>query len=172
MTIKLTVVTVLTLALCATTSALASPYNWVRIIGLHGWVRSDPVLPSTHRGTHVPVVINHIARAVSGMRKHGKEPRAARKPAFFYSHSFTRDIANMNMAAVPDLDQDSIRIVQSALANKGFDPGHIDGRVGPRTRQAVRSFQDRYGMKANGEISNQLLFALGKVDIAIQTSGH
>jgi len=172
MTIKLTVVTVLTFALCATTSALASPYNWVRTIGLHGWVRSDPVLPSIHRGTRVPIVNDHVARPVSGMRKHSKEPRTTREPAIYYSQSFTRDIAKMNMAAVPDLDQDSIRIVQSALINKGFDPGPIDGSVGPRTRQAVRSFQDRYGMKANGEISNQLLFALGKVDIAIQTSGH
>jgi peptidoglycan hydrolase-like protein with peptidoglycan-binding domain len=83
-----------------------------------------------------------------------------------------RDITQLNMAAVPNLDRDSVRIVQRALENKGFDPGPIDGRVGPRTRQAVRGFQYRYGMKASGEINNQVLFALGKVDMATQARGH
>ena len=93
-------------------------------------------------------------------------PATAQQPAT------GRDITQLSMTAVPNLDRDSARIVQHALQNKGFDPGPIDGRVGPRTRQAVRNFQYRYGMKASGEINNQMLFALGKVDIAIQTSGH
>lgn len=48
MTTKLTAITVLTVALCATTSAVASPYNRVPTIRLHGIVLSNPTLPSAH----------------------------------------------------------------------------------------------------------------------------
>jgi hypothetical protein len=74
----------------------------------------------------------------------------------------------LSMEAVPPLDQDNIRQVQQALEEKGFDAGPVDGILGPRTKDAVRNFQDRYGMKATGEIDNQTLFALGKVELAGQ----
>jgi peptidoglycan hydrolase-like protein with peptidoglycan-binding domain len=67
-----------------------------------------------------------------------------------------------NMDAVPKLDQEGIRQVQEALRRKNFDPGPIDGVLGPQTREAVRKFQDFYGMKATGEIDNQTLYALGE----------
>jgi hypothetical protein len=66
---KLTVVTVLTLALGATTSASASPYNRAPTIRLGGWVRTDPMLPSVHTGTRVPMVNDHIAKPVSKSRQ-------------------------------------------------------------------------------------------------------
>jgi peptidoglycan hydrolase-like protein with peptidoglycan-binding domain len=75
-------------------------------------------------------------------------------------------ISTLNMQAVPDVGRDEVRRVQGALEQKGFDPGPIDGIAGPRTREAVRRFQDRYGMTASGDIDNQLLFALGQTAIA------
>ena len=75
--------------------------------------------------------------------------------------------ASLNMAAVPDLDRENVRVVQSGLRDKGMNPGPIDGIVGPRTREAVRAFQTRYGMKPSGALDNQLLFALGDADLAI-----
>jgi peptidoglycan hydrolase-like protein with peptidoglycan-binding domain len=72
------------------------------------------------------------------------------------------------MGAVPTLNPDKIRQVQQALQNKGSDPGPIDGIFGPKTKEAVRNFQDRYGMKADGEIDNQTLYALGKPELAGQ----
>jgi peptidoglycan hydrolase-like protein with peptidoglycan-binding domain len=76
-------------------------------------------------------------------------------------------VASLNMAAVPDLDREDVRLVQRGLRDKGVNPGPIDGVVGPRTREAVRAFQTRYGMKPSGELDNQLLFALGDADIAM-----
>jgi peptidoglycan hydrolase-like protein with peptidoglycan-binding domain len=77
-------------------------------------------------------------------------------------------LLRLNMSVVPDLDQSSIRQVQQLLQQKGFDPGPLDGIVGPRTREATRKYQDRFGMKASGEIDNQTLFALGQVEFAGQ----
>jgi peptidoglycan hydrolase-like protein with peptidoglycan-binding domain len=48
-------------------------------------------------------------------------------------------------------------------------PGPLNGVVGAETKVAIQKFQDRFGMKASGEIDNQTLFALGKVDLA---TGH
>ena len=78
-------------------------------------------------------------------------------------------IRNLNMDAVPDLGRDIVRKIQAALEAKGFDPGPIDGVVGPRTKAAVRKYQDHFGIKATGEIDNQTLFALGTVQYV---TGH
>jgi peptidoglycan hydrolase-like protein with peptidoglycan-binding domain len=78
-----------------------------------------------------------------------------------------RAAADVNMEAVPALTPDSVRQVQQALQKKGINPGPIDGVFGPLTKEAVRSFQDRYGIKASGDVDNQTLFALGEVDLAI-----
>jgi len=48
---------------------------------------------------------------------------------------------DMDMEAVPTLTAEGIRTVQQALQKKGFDPGPIDGIVGPQTEQAVRKFR-------------------------------
>ena len=75
------------------------------------------------------------------------------------------DLVKVDTQAVPTLTPDKIRAVQQALQSKGIDPGPIDGIIGPRTREAVRNFQDRYGMNPTGEIDNQTLFALGKSEL-------
>jgi peptidoglycan hydrolase-like protein with peptidoglycan-binding domain len=66
--------------------------------------------------------------------------------------------------AVPDLDDEKIRQIQQALHDKGVDPGPAD--FGTRTKQAVRDFQDRYGIKASGDLNNQTLYALGAPELA------
>jgi peptidoglycan hydrolase-like protein with peptidoglycan-binding domain len=73
-----------------------------------------------------------------------------------------RSAADVNMDAVPILTPDYVRKVQLALQRKGVNPGPLDGIFGPLTKEAVRSFQDRYGIK----IDNQTLFAPGEVDLA------
>ncbi|MGA7486680.1 MAG: peptidoglycan-binding domain-containing protein [Xanthobacteraceae bacterium] len=78
------------------------------------------------------------------------------------------DAAQLSMDAVPTLTEDSIRQVQDALRKKGFDVGPLDGIFGPRTEEAVRNFQDRYGMKVSGKFDNQTLYALGEAKLAGQ----
>jgi len=80
--------------------------------------------------------------------------------------------SQLNMDAAPNLSQDNIRQVQQALQRKGFDPGPVDGILGPKTKEAVRNFQDRYGMNASGDIDNQTLFALGVPELAGSTGSE
>ncbi len=47
--------------------------------------------------------------------------------------------------------------MQKLLTSRGFDTGGVDGRVGPMTRSAIRSFQGRAGLPADGYASYTLL---------------
>ena len=72
----------------------------------------------------------------------------------------------LSMDAVPHIERDGVRQVQTLLKQKGFDPGPLDGVDGPLTAAALRGFQTHYGMKTSGAIDNQTLFALGAVNLA------
>lgn len=50
-----------------------------------------------------------------------------------------------------------IRKVQEALAKLGYDPGFVDGQIGPRTIVALKSFQSEMGLDANGEITDEII---------------
>lgn len=56
--------------------------------------------------------------------------------------------------------QDIVMSVQRLLAKRGFDPGTPDGQVGPRTRDAVRAFQEANGLPVTGAISKDLVKVL------------
>jgi membrane-bound lytic murein transglycosylase B len=40
--------------------------------------------------------------------------------------------------------------LQRLLAERGFDPGKIDGQIGPNSRAAIRAFQRKAGLPADG----------------------
>lgn len=56
---------------------------------------------------------------------------------------------------------DTILQVQRALQRMGHDPGPIDGIWGPRTREAVTSFQEEQGMESTGSLNIATLEAMG-----------
>lgn len=57
----------------------------------------------------------------------------------------------------------SVALIQRALQGRGFDPGPIDGRMGPRTRAALSRFQASSGLNPTGQVDQQTLAALGLV---------
>jgi len=52
------------------------------------------------------------------------------------------------------------RATQEGLVALGYDPGPVDGAVGPMTREAIRAFQNANSMAATGEVSKPLLAAI------------
>jgi peptidoglycan hydrolase-like protein with peptidoglycan-binding domain len=51
--------------------------------------------------------------------------------------------------------------VQTALVLLRYDPGPIDGAMGPRTRAAIRAFEEDLGWYRTGEIDYDVMRALG-----------
>lgn len=54
--------------------------------------------------------------------------------------------AQASAASKPDTMQ-----IQKALAQAGYYQGTIDGIIGPKTRRAIRSFQEANGLKVDGK---------------------
>ncbi len=59
-------------------------------------------------------------------------------------------------------DRRLVASVQKALRAVGFDPGPVDGLVGPRTQSAVRAYQEARGLPQDGVITKTLLASLAK----------
>ncbi|HEU4974206.1 MAG TPA: peptidoglycan-binding protein [Baekduia sp.] len=56
-----------------------------------------------------------------------------------------------------------VRELQSALRSLGLSPGPVDGRFGPRTAVALRRFQARRGLRADGVAATATVLALRRV---------
>lgn len=54
----------------------------------------------------------------------------------------------------------NVRDIQTRLKAAGFDPGPIDGVMGPRTRAAIRAFQQAKGLTVDGVVGPQTWGAL------------
>ncbi|HLH03783.1 MAG TPA: peptidoglycan-binding domain-containing protein [Bryobacteraceae bacterium] len=77
--------------------------------------------------------------------------------------SFAALFLAASLAAVPAFAQSSatVKNVQQALKDKGFDPGPIDGRLGPQTRGALKKYQASQNLDADGRIGAKTLDSLG-----------
>jgi hypothetical protein len=56
---------------------------------------------------------------------------------------------------------DTVRSVQQALNDMGYNAGPTDGQMGPNTRDALLRFQQSRGLPQTGEPDSQTLAALG-----------
>lgn len=52
--------------------------------------------------------------------------------------------------------------IQRALKSAGFDPGPIDGKIGPKTKKAIAEFQKSRGLISNGIIDSKTQEELSK----------
>lgn len=62
--------------------------------------------------------------------------------------------------------EELIRLVQGELKRHGYDPGPVDGKLGPQTLSAILAFQRRVGMTIDGEPSGELLQQLSQLDVS------
>jgi hypothetical protein len=58
--------------------------------------------------------------------------------------------------------------VQLLLSDLGYPVGRPDGILGPKTREAIRAFQQKEGLTDDGEVSEHLLSQLRKAKEAKQ----
>src|SRR5712692_5634361 len=54
-----------------------------------------------------------------------------------------------------------VMAMQRALKDKGFDPGPMDGRMGPRTKSALTAYQRKEGLTPSGTWDDQTMDKLG-----------
>ncbi len=61
------------------------------------------------------------------------------------------------LRSAPVVSNRLVTLLQRSLQDLGFDPGKVDGLIGPRTRAAVRRLQESEGTRATGRITFDLL---------------
>jgi len=49
----------------------------------------------------------------------------------------------------------SAKDIQMALVNAGFDPGTLDGKLGKKTREAIKDFQKANALDADGKVGKK-----------------
>jgi len=55
---------------------------------------------------------------------------------------------------------DTVSHIQTYLANNGFNPGIIDGKMGSYTKEAIKSFQRKVGLIPDGAAGNRTKSAM------------
>jgi hypothetical protein len=58
-------------------------------------------------------------------------------------------------------NESTVRSAQQALKDKGYDVGTADGKMGPRTEDALKQFQQAQGLPQTGDLDQQTLSKLG-----------
>ncbi|MCM8766332.1 MAG: peptidoglycan-binding protein, partial [Candidatus Omnitrophica bacterium] len=53
------------------------------------------------------------------------------------------------------LPKPTIRNIQEALRRAGFYEGPVDGKLGPKTRQAIKDFQRSKGLRVDGIVGKK-----------------
>ena len=68
-------------------------------------------------------------------------------------------------------DPATVRQAQEKLVSEGINPGAVDGRLGPQTRQGLQEFQRSNGLEATGQLDAETVAALGLESGSAATGG-
>jgi peptidoglycan hydrolase-like protein with peptidoglycan-binding domain len=92
-------------------------------------------------------------------------PTGSSGGAALHSRGGASSVAELN------LTEEQIRQIQIALNEKGFNIGHPDGRLGPRTIRALTEFQRREGLEVSGRLDSRTVAALGVSNVSAGQGG-
>jgi len=56
----------------------------------------------------------------------------------------------------------SVKQIQKALKNAGYNPGSIDGKFGRQTREAIKDYQRANNLKPDGKVGKKTWKSLRK----------
>jgi hyperosmotically inducible protein len=95
---------------------------------------------------------SELARGVPGVRA--------------VKNELTYDAAMRDRSGVtPTRSQSQVMAMQQALKEKGFEPGPIDGVMGPRTASALKEYQKAENLKMTGQMDRDTAAKLGVKEV-------
>ncbi|MBF0587682.1 MAG: SEL1-like repeat protein [Magnetococcales bacterium] len=110
-----------------------------------------PPLPASVDATDMTLV-KHLNPAPNAIRKSPAKPNRATltKPHQLRKKQLKRRPIRHSRS------DPKVARVQRRLWQRGFNPGPIDGRLGPKTKRAIRLYQRQQRIRVNGRITRQL----------------
>jgi peptidoglycan hydrolase-like protein with peptidoglycan-binding domain len=97
----------------------------------------------------IMAVIRTVRTAIATLTDTGPTIMGSSYPSY-YNRSVYRGSSGSTVARV-----------QERLARSGYYRGSVDGVMGPRTRYAIRVYERRHGLPADGIIDRRLLATMG-----------
>ncbi len=117
-------------------------------------VRQDPAQNSQQQIAELQAQLQAKDQQIQGLQDVAQS-RSRSLATSNFSSSRQSDPKNiLRVAGVSETD------LQKALNRAGFDPGPIDGRLGKKTRAAIKAFQRRHNLKADGVVGEKTWAAL------------
>jgi len=95
-----------------------------------------------------------ISSRIQSASKYIAIPEDLETTALLYSKAYMPELGGSELTAR----------IQNLLKILGYNPGEIDGQLGPRTRSAIREFQRDYGIPVDGVPTEELY---GRLNITI-----
>ena len=119
-------------------------------------------MSQTERGTAVGSASGHAAGFVAGGPVGSVVGGAVGAAVGHQAAKANTAEANTSAAPLESADDTLLVLVaQKSLKEKGYDAGKPDGRWGPKTEDALRSFQTAQGLDATGQLDYPTMVALG-----------
>lgn len=84
----------------------------------------------------------------------------AAKPDAMKSDTMKSDASKAGRAARTG-NREQVKSAQEALKQKGFDPGPVDGMMGPKTQAALKEFQKSEQLNETGRLDAETMAKLG-----------
>jgi peptidoglycan hydrolase-like protein with peptidoglycan-binding domain len=124
----------------------------------------DTLLPAIMKslGKNGSTLMDRLKKAAEGTSKNTGSTFNA--PAFPASPGATGTAspASPTSPRIAKSKAGAIQAAQGHLNRLGYNAGPVDGRMRPRTRKAIRSFQASRGLQSTGRVSAALLKELGR----------
>jgi hypothetical protein len=114
-----------------------------------------------------------LAEGTTGKSAAGDTSSANTKRADATGMSGTHSGTRGSRYGAAAMDSQTVRQVQQALADKGHNPGPIDGVMGPRTQAALKKYQQQNNLSGASGLDQQTLDSLGvQASAATGSSGR
>jgi len=142
-------------------------------------LKYDPVVEAVQRELLAAGYYKGLVDGVAGQRTHqaieayqqatGLVVDGAPSAGLADHIRFTREVAEASLFTGStasdggDEEQTRIRRVQTGLAELAYEPGPVDGKLNPPTRDAILRFERDRGLPETGKISDALLSELEKM---------
>ena len=85
------------------------------------------------------------------------------------SASTTSSSSQSYTASIPN-DNSQVSQIQQALNDQGYNVGAVDGQMGPKTKAALKQFQQAKGLQASGKLDQQTVAMLTTNSASSNTS--
>ena len=109
------------------------------------------------KDTQIEELRSQVQTLETQLQEKEQEISVLRDPMSLQPATGTKGMRTLEIKSRP-----TMKDIQLALKNAGYDPGAIDGKRGKRTREAIQTFQKANGLVADGTVGKKTWVILSK----------